>query len=139
MDRAEDAYRHAIALNPRLAAAWSNLGILLDARGRRKEAVAALQQAIALDPTNVGIKVNLALQYHASGLYADAKRLLDEAVRINPTLPEAQYALARTLEAMGDRSSAIQHYDLFLATANGRFPQLERQVAQHLATLRAGS
>ena len=139
LDRAEDAYRHAIALNPRLAAAWSNLGVLLDARGRRKEAVSALQQAIAIDPANTGVKVNLALQYHASGLFADARRLLEEALRTNPTMPEAHYALARTLEAQGERSSAIQHYDLFLTTANGRFPQLERQVAQHLVKMKAGS
>jgi Tfp pilus assembly protein PilF len=139
LDRAEDAYRHAVALNPRLAVAWSNLGVLLDARGRRKEAISALQQAIAVDPANVGVKVNLALQYHASGLYADARRLLEEAVRSNPAMPEAQYALARTLEALGERSSAILHYDLFLNTSNGRFPLLERQVTQHLATLRAGT
>ncbi len=139
LDRAEDAYRHAVNLNPRLAAAWSNLGVLLDARGRRKEAIAALQQAISIDPSNVGVKVNLALQYHASGLYSDARRLLEEAVRSSPTMPEAQYALARTLEAQGDRSSAIQHYDLFLNASNGRFPALERQVTQHLAALKAGS
>jgi Tfp pilus assembly protein PilF len=139
LDRAEDAYRHAVALNPKLGVAWSNLGVLLDARGRRKEAISALQQAIAVDPANVGVKVNLALQYHAAGLYIDARRLLEEAVRINPAMPEAQYALARTLEALGDRSSAILHYDLFLNTSNGRFPLLERQVTQHLATLKAGS
>ncbi|MDQ6718272.1 MAG: tetratricopeptide repeat protein, partial [Gemmatimonadota bacterium] len=139
LDRAEDAYRHAVSLNPKLAAAWSNLGVLLNERGRRKEAIAALQQAISVDPSNVGVKVNLALQYYASGLYADARRLLDEAVRANPTMAEAQYALAQTLEAQGDRSGAIQHYDLFLSTSNGRFPQLERQVTQHLATLKAGS
>jgi Tfp pilus assembly protein PilF len=139
LDRAEDAYRHAVNLNPRLTAAWSNLGVLLDARGRRKEAIAALQQANAIDPLNVGVKVNLALQYHAAGLYSDARRLLEEAVRANPTMAEAQYALGRTLEAQGDRSSAIQHYDLFLKTDNGRFPALERQVTQHLAALRAAS
>lgn len=139
LDRAEDAYRHAVNLNPKLAAAWSNLGVLLSERGRRKEAIGALQQAITVDPTNVGVKVNLALQYHASGLYADARRLLEDAVKASPTMAEAQYALARTLEAQGDRSSAIQHYDIFLSTSNGRFPQLERQVTQHLATLKAGS
>jgi Flp pilus assembly protein TadD len=139
LDRAEDAYLHAVALNPKLGVAWSNLGVLLDARGRRKEAISALQQAMAVDPANVGVKVNLALQYHAAGLYTDARRLLEEAVRINPAMPEAQYALARTSEAQGDRGSAILHYDLFLSTSNGKFPLLERQVTQHLATLRAGT
>lgn len=139
LDRAEDAYRHAVALNPKLGVAWSNLGVLLDVRGRRKEAISALQQAIAVDPGNVGVKVNLALQYHSAGLYSDARRLLEEAVRTNPAMPEAQYALARTSEAQGDRNSAILHYDLFLSTSNGRFPLLERQVTQHLATLRSGT
>lgn len=139
LDRAEDSYRRAIAINPRLAAAWSNLGVLLDAKGRRKEAISALQQAVAIEPSNAGTKVNLALQYHAAGLYSDARRLLEEAIGSNPAMPEAQYALARTLEAQGDRNGAIQHYGLFLSISNGRFPQLERQVTQHLAILRAGS
>jgi len=138
LDRAEDAYRHAISLNPRLAAAWSNLGVLLDARGRTKEAIAALQQAMTVDPSNADTKVNLALQYHAAGLYPDAKRLLEDAVRTNPAMPEAQYALARTLEAQGDRNGAVQHYDLFLSTSNGRFPVLEMQVRKHLTILRGG-
>lgn len=139
LDRAEESYKQAIAIDPRLAAAWSNLGVLLDARGKKQEAIAALQEALSIDPSNADTKVNLALQYHAAGAYPEAKRLLEDALRINPTMPEAQYALGRTLEALGDRAGAIQRYESFLASSGGRFPVLETQVRQHLAMLRGGA
>ncbi len=138
LDRAEEEFRRAIRLDSHLAAAWSNLGVLLDSRGRNKEAISALEQSSSIDPSNVGTKVNLALQYHAAGLYANARKLLEEALRARPALPEAHYALAKTLEAQGEKVAAIEQYSLFLTTGRGRFPQLERQVSQHLVSLKSG-
>ncbi|MDO8500623.1 MAG: tetratricopeptide repeat protein [Gemmatimonadaceae bacterium] len=138
LERAEDAYRRAISINPKFAAAWSNLGVLLEQRGKRKEATAALQQALALDPSNTGSKVNLANQFYAIGVYANAQRLLEEVLRVNPSLAEAHYSLARTLESLGERAGAIQEYELFLTTGAGQFPALEKQVTQHLKTLKGG-
>ena len=136
LDRAEQSYRRAIALSPRLAAAWSNLGALLNARGRTKEATAALQQALIIDPANAATKVNLAIQYQAAGMHGDARLLLEEAVRANPLAPEPHYALAGSLEKLGDRQGAIRQYDLFLATAGPQLAPLQQQVRQHLVTLR---
>jgi len=136
LDRAEQSYRRAIALSPRLAAAWSNLGALLNARGRTKEATAAFQQALVIDPANAATKVNLAIQYQAAGMHADARLLLEEAVRANPLAPEPHYALAGSLEKLGDRQGAARQYDLFLATAGTQFATLQQQVRQHLVTLR---
>jgi len=136
LDRAEQSYRRAIALSPRLAAAWSNLGALLNARGRTQEATAALQQALIIDPANAATKVNLAIQYQAAGMHGDARLLLEEAVRANPLAPEPHYALAGSLEKLGDRQGAIRQYDLFLATAGPQLAPLQQQVRQHLVTLR---
>lgn len=136
LERAEDAYQRAISINPRFAAAWSNLGVLLEQRGKRKEATAALQQALALDPSNTGSKVNLANQFYAIGVYADAKRLLEEVLKVNPSLAEAHYSLGRTLESLEERAGAIHEYEVFLTTGAGQFPALERQVKQHLKTLK---
>lgn len=138
LERAEDAYQRAISINPKFAAAWSNLGVLLEQRGKRKEATAALQQALALDPSNTGSKVNLANQFYAIGVYADAKRLLEEVLRVNPSLAEAHYSLGRTLESLGEHAGAIHEYELFLTTGAGQFPALEKQVTQHLKTLKGG-
>ncbi|MCY2965941.1 MAG: tetratricopeptide repeat protein, partial [Planctomycetota bacterium] len=58
---AEQAYRQAIALNPKDAAPWNNLGNLLqDQLGRYEESEAAYRQAIALDP-------KYALPWHGLG------------------------------------------------------------------------
>lgn len=139
LGRAEDAYQRAISINPKFAAAWNNLGVLLEQRGKRREATAALQQALALDPSNTGSKVNLANQFYAIGVYADAKRLLEEVLRVNPSLAEAHYSLGRTLESLGERAGAIHEYELFLTTGAGQFPELEKQVRQHLKTLKGGN
>ncbi|MEI2783912.1 MAG: tetratricopeptide repeat protein [Candidatus Competibacter sp.] len=49
-DEAEAAYRQAIALDPKFALPWNDLGILLqDHLARYEEAEAAYRQAIALD------------------------------------------------------------------------------------------
>lgn len=138
LERAEDAYQRAIAINPKFAAAWSNLGVLLEQRGKRKEATAALQQALSLDPSNTGSKVNLANQFYAIGVYAEARRLLEEVLRVRPSLAEAHYALGRTLESLGEHAGAVQEYELFLTTGAGQFPALERQVTQHLRSLKGG-
>jgi len=139
LGRAEDAYQRAISINPKFAAAWNNLGVLLEQRGKRREATAALQQALALDPSNTGSKVNLANQFYAIGVYADARRLLEEVLRVNPSLAEAHYSLGRTLESLGERAGAIHEYELFLTTGAGQFPELEKQVTQHLKTLKGGN
>ena len=138
LERAEDAYQHAIAINPKFAVAWSNLGVLLEQRGKRKEATAALQQALALDPSNTGSKVNLANQFYAIGVYAEARRLLEEVVKIRPSLAEGHYALGRTLESLGEHGGAILEYELFLTTGAGQFPAQEKQVTQHLRGMKGG-
>jgi tetratricopeptide (TPR) repeat protein len=50
---AEAAMRRAVAINPRLAVGHAYLGLLLAARGRRDEAIAAAQCACDLEPFSV--------------------------------------------------------------------------------------
>jgi Flp pilus assembly protein TadD len=47
---AESAYRRAIALHPRCAEAWFNLGCLLADTGRTTEADACMATATRVDP-----------------------------------------------------------------------------------------
>lgn len=137
--RARDAYRHALELDPRDANAWNNLGVVIDALGDREQARAAYQRALETDAAHVGAKVNLARHYHTSRMLDDAKRLLEQAVRTDPLLAEAHYALARVLEDLGDRDGALRHYNNFLSTHAGRFPQEEGRVRARIRLLMQGS
>jgi len=52
MAGAELAYRQAIDAGPERAEAWNNLAYVLDAKGHRKDAVAAAREAVRLAPGN---------------------------------------------------------------------------------------
>jgi tetratricopeptide (TPR) repeat protein len=58
---AERLYRRAIALDDRFAAAWTNLGALLDRRGARGEARDCFERALACDPDQPEAHHNLAV------------------------------------------------------------------------------
>ena len=73
-EAAEVAYRKAIALDPRFAPAYTNLGGLLVKQERYKEAQAALQRAISLDPENVDAYNNLGLASRMLGFFSRAIR-----------------------------------------------------------------
>jgi Tfp pilus assembly protein PilF len=135
---AREAFRRAIAIQPSYAAAWSNLGVVLNALGDEDQAQAALAEAIRLDPGNHGAKVNLALQYQKQDLDTEARRLLEEVVQQAPGMAEAQYALGRLLDGNGDVNGAVRHYQLFLSTEAGRFPQYRGVVAERLAIMTGG-
>ncbi len=56
---AEEAFRHAVALNPRFPPAHHQYADLLKALGRFSEAIAEVQEALALDPLSLAINTGL--------------------------------------------------------------------------------
>jgi tetratricopeptide (TPR) repeat protein len=59
LDEAEEALRAALALQP-AAAIYQNLSLILEARSRRSEALAAMAEACRLDPENRAYRARLA-------------------------------------------------------------------------------
>jgi Flp pilus assembly protein TadD/DNA-binding transcriptional regulator GbsR (MarR family) len=84
--KAEQAYRRAIALDPKYAYPWNNLGNLLEDRlGRYAEAEAAYRQAIALDPKYAYPWNGLGnLQQDRLGRYAEAEQAYRQAIALDP-------------------------------------------------------
>ena len=56
---AERSLRRAIALDPRLAGAYTALGVLLANTGRQSEAIDAWKRALQLDPNDTNARDNL--------------------------------------------------------------------------------
>jgi tetratricopeptide (TPR) repeat protein len=69
-EKAIAASHRAIALQPRLAAAWFNLGLALERRGDHAGAGAAQREALAIDPAFAGAELKLAHALLAQGDYA---------------------------------------------------------------------
>jgi len=90
---AEEAFRRALALDPRNAEAWHLFGVTLASLGRDSAAVAALQQALELEPERVITLYNFGFLLNIQRRYAEARRFEDSAVAIDP---QAYYPYANS-------------------------------------------
>jgi Flp pilus assembly protein TadD len=99
-DRAEDAYRRAVAVNPTLREPRSNLGGLLSRGGAKRcgEALWFAESAVALSPAWWMARSNLGEALHAAGRAAEA------AAAVRAALPLVD---ARTRASLEARAAAI--------------------------------
>jgi TolB-like protein len=121
-DGAEEAMRRAVALNPRNAEAWQQLGDLLDIRSAghpasdsvRREAMTAYHRALAVEPSRpTTLKVLANTQASARARLG----LLDSALAINPADYSIHFFRAGALLALGDTAGARSVGDLSLELA----------------------
>jgi Flp pilus assembly protein TadD len=103
---ARDAYRQAIALDARSAAALTNLGFLELQAGHVNEAVRLCAQATSAAPDFDPARNNLALAYIALGNYAAATQVLEEGRDA-----VAEYNLGVLRLATGEYQLAAQAFD----------------------------
>jgi tetratricopeptide (TPR) repeat protein len=114
-DRAEDAYRRAIALDPSLGHALTNLGNLRFRRGDVTEAEELYRRALAVDGAQPEALYNLGYLASERGEHAEALRYFELAVTSDPAFADAHFNLAVTLEAVGRHEDARQHWQTYLA------------------------
>jgi tetratricopeptide (TPR) repeat protein len=113
--RAEQCYREAVALDPGLAAARTNLGSVAYRRGDVGAAREAFEAALALDPDQPEARFNLANLELEAG---DAELAVAEFRRVlqaDPEFADAHYNLAVALERLGGRAQARAHLERYLA------------------------
>ena len=89
-DKAIDAYRQAIKLNPNLAAAYHGLGATYNNMGRPGDSVEPLRTAVRLDPDNPRAHLNLGITYGNLRRGEEALSELQEAKRLSPNDPHIQ-------------------------------------------------
>ena len=91
-DVAAGELRQAVALYPRYAMAWSELGRLLTAQGRFDEAAKALQQARTVEPKYIKPIVQLAELASRQGRWEDEMQISEESLTLYPVdFPLAYY------------------------------------------------
>jgi tetratricopeptide (TPR) repeat protein len=103
---AEQAGRRAVALAPNFAAAWNNLGIVLQEALKLEESRLCLERALALEPTNAHALNNLANTMKRLGLASEAEKRWNAALAINPDYAEAYNNLANLLLDQGEYDRA---------------------------------
>jgi tetratricopeptide (TPR) repeat protein len=151
VDRAIESYGQALVLDPGLAAAHSNLGLLLLLRGREEEAIEHCRQAVALAPDNGIMHMNLGRCLvrmerldEAMDCYADALELMPDSAELCTqigkvwleveNLPQAEHWFTRARQA--DESHLEARVGLAAALREAKFHdeaigQLETLLEEH--------
>jgi tetratricopeptide (TPR) repeat protein len=143
---AEEAARKALRVDPKLAEAHATLGLALYRAGADDErAIGELREAVRLDPGLAHAYTTLGLIYFRRGELQRAQRELSAAIGLNAALPEANFNLAMTFEALAarkgargnnEREEARRYYRRFLELGTGSPPRhrdYARQALQRLA------
>ena len=106
------AYQRVIALNPKLASAYNNMGAALYMSGQFPAAAAWYRQAIQLGDEDA--RGNLGEAYRKLGRLAEAETLQREALARNPGNEVSRFALAQTLRDAGWLEDSLATYDEIL-------------------------
>jgi hypothetical protein len=93
VDRARALYERALALNPYLIDAASNLGVIEARSGHVSLAVKLWEAAFDRAPAKSSIGMNLARTLCAVGQTEDARRYVSRVLRFNPDLSEGKKLL----------------------------------------------
>jgi tetratricopeptide (TPR) repeat protein len=103
---AEAAYTRALTLDPTLAKAVNNLGVLAEQRGDHTAALRHYQAARTADPHAIETRLNLARLLARQGGIAEARPLLQDALRDQPRHLRVRLSLADLLVAARDAATA---------------------------------
>lgn len=104
-DKAPDAYKQAIRLDPKNADAHVNLGRLYQLKGDLKHAKRHYELALTARPGHQLAYYNLGTVFDELDEVGKAADFYERA----PGIPDAHYNLARICELNGDEVSALRH------------------------------
>lgn len=110
-DVAIQKYQEILRLNPKLPAAYNNLGRLYYQQGRFQEAMEPLKRASELDPRLEAPHAQLAFCFFQMGDFASARREFQTALKLNPGDGIAKLFLARSLLELQDVKGALKLLD----------------------------
>jgi arylsulfatase A-like enzyme/Tfp pilus assembly protein PilF len=95
LEPAEEEFRVALKMRPRIPDAHYNLGVLYEEKGDLKEAMEEYKKEIEIHPNAYPAHFNLALLYRKMGLLRDQIRGLREAIDSNKNFSRAYLFLAK--------------------------------------------
>ena len=125
--RLEDAipeYTRALSLNPNMAEAYNNLGVVLRATGRPEAAIACYRRAIALKPRNASAHSNLGNVLRDMARFESAVASHQQAVHLDPKNPDTLHNLGVALRDLGRRDQALDCFERALDSDPAHVPSL---------------
>ena len=116
-DAEERLYQRATALDPRLAGAWYDLGLLYLLRGDSSGALRAHRQYAALRPDAHEAHFLVGVDHQMRGDLRDAVAAYRRALELRPTHFDSLHNLAQVVARGGDPGAALPWYRKALAAA----------------------
>jgi Flp pilus assembly protein TadD len=113
IDDAKKVLQTALVLDPTSAQGWYNLGLAQHADNELDDALKSFQQAVKLDPRDVDSYYFEGVCYREMKQFDKAVEVLKQALAIQPLHASSEFALARALQALGDKDAAKEHFKLF--------------------------
>jgi tetratricopeptide (TPR) repeat protein len=129
IDGAVTEYRKAIALDPGMALAYSNLGALMQSRGELVEAESLYLMTIGLRPDYALAWNNLAIVRYKRGDGVGAVRAFRRAIELKPDDAGAVYNLGRVYQQVGIADSAAVMFERAYRLEPGN-PQIKASYEQ---------
>jgi tetratricopeptide (TPR) repeat protein len=108
-DEARNAYRRALAIDPRHADARVNLGRLLQEMGKLAEAARHYRTALETEPWHPTATFNLGTVLEELGKLVLAIGAYRRAVEADAEFADAHFNLSRLYEQTGKRAAALRH------------------------------
>jgi tetratricopeptide (TPR) repeat protein len=106
---AQDAFRAALAINPRYAAAHYNLGNLFEQRGDREQAIASFEKCLELEPGNETALARIADSHRFGSEDDPLLKRLTLAIKKSEG-SDLCFALGRAHEQIGNFDLAWRHF-----------------------------
>ncbi|MBQ1509792.1 MAG: tetratricopeptide repeat protein [Selenomonadaceae bacterium] len=99
-DGAIRLYRESIALDPKYASPWNNMGCVYDDLGNYDKAIECCRKAIELDPKDASPWSNMGVAYDNLGNYDKAIECYRKAIELDPDNKKYQENLAAAKEEL---------------------------------------
>ena len=135
---AEAAYRQAIAIDPKKASYWQNLGVTYYQMQRLSDAEQSLKTGLQLTPNDAQLNYLLGIVYLQMARYSDSGVYLLKANQLDPNLPEPYYGLGVLYKQQGKRDEAIRAFEKIPGVGPGQDPSAIPNAQAELDALRAG-
>jgi tetratricopeptide (TPR) repeat protein len=108
-ERAREAYRRALALDPGHHGAHLNLGRLLHEAGDASAAERHYRSALAARPGDADALYNLGVALEDQGRLPEALRSYDACLAVDPAHADAHHNAARLCRRLGRAQEAVRH------------------------------
>jgi tetratricopeptide (TPR) repeat protein len=110
-EKAIEAYKRAIHLNPDFEESYYRLGMAYSSLGRYKEAVEAYNRAVRLKPDYAAVYENLGHAFSNLAQYEKAIKAFRKAIELAPDNIEPYFALGNAYFNSGKEEEAINTYE----------------------------